>query len=140
MATKKQTETDPILAEAPTVTIAGIVYPIRKLGLPDVFRVARILGRGVSVLGDAGASLSPGQIMQVLVASMTSNEQEVLALIGDLLGVEQKKLRDPDLFPMESIIDVLEALKEHQDLRAFLARLQKLVELLPEAQAQMGTT
>lgn len=142
MATKKQAveEQDPVLAEAPTVTIAGKAYVMRKLGLRDVFRVSRILGRGVAVLASDGANLNAGQVMQVLVASLNTNEEEVLALIADVLKVSRRDLEDPDKFPMESIIDVLEALAEHQDLRSFLARVQLLVERLPEAQNQTGTT
>ena len=135
MTTKKQApEVDPILSDDPTVTIAGAEYTIRRLGLRDVFKVARILGRGVAVLGDNAGTLSAAQTMQVLISSLTANEDEVLSLLADVLSVKRTELENPALFPMDSIIDVLQALAEHQDLKAFLARVQRLTETLPEMQ------
>ena len=125
---------DTILSEPATVTIAGETYELRRLGLQDVFKVARILGNGVAVLGDTSGTYSPAQAVQVLVASMTRNEDEVLNLVADLLNVDRKTLADPDKFPMDSMIDIFTALSEHQDLKAFLARIAALTERLPEMQ------
>jgi len=125
---------DTILSEPTTVTIAGTEYTLRRLGLQDVFKVARILGNGVAVLGDTSGTYSPAQAVQVLVASMTRNEDEVLNLVADLLKVDRKTLADPDKFPMDSMIDIFTALSEHQDLKAFLARIAALTERLPEMQ------
>ena len=125
---------DTILSEPATVTIAGETYELRRLGLQDVFKVARILGNGVAVLGDTSGTYSPAQAVQVLVASMTRNEDEVLNLVADLLKVDRKTLADPDKFPMDSMIDIFTALSEHQDLKAFLARIGSMTERLPEMQ------
>ncbi|MDR9391959.1 MAG: hypothetical protein RI554_08010 [Trueperaceae bacterium] len=133
MPTKKQ-EQDPVLSENFVITVAGTEYEMRRLGLRDVFRVARILGNGVAVLGDGTNQYTPGQVVQVLIASMTRNETEVLALLADLLDVKIDDLQDPNKFPMESIIDVFEGLSEHQDLKSFLARIAALTERLPEMQ------
>ena len=134
MPRNTKTEADPILAEDATVTIAGVTYTLRRLGLQDVFRVARILGNGVAVLGDTTGQYTQTQLMQVLVASMTRNEKEVLDLIADLLNVDRATLNNPDKFPMDSMIDIFEALAEHQDLQAFLARIAVLTERRPEMQ------
>ena len=122
---------DPILSTGTTVEIAGNTYTLRRLGLQDVFKVARILGNGVAMLGEAGDKYSSVQIAQILIASMTRNETEVLDLIADLLSVERKLLNDPSLFPMDSMIDILDALSKHQDLASFLARLTALMETVP---------
>lgn len=135
MATKAKTvkdKPDPILDDAPTVEIAGETYTVQRLGFRHVFRVARIIGNGVAVLGDE--RYGPAQILQVLVASMTQNEDEVLSLIADLIGVERKELDDPERFPMPSFVDVLEVISESGDLRAFLANIEKLIAKLPEMQ------
>ena len=127
----KNDKIDPIMDAAPTVTIEGHTYTLQRLGLPDVFRVSRILGRGVSMLTNAG-EFTIGQVVQVLVGSMTANEEEVLALIAHVLGIERAELNDPERFPMPCIIDVFEALSKHQDLAGFLTRVQALTERLPE--------
>jgi len=122
---------DPIMDAAPVVTIEGREYTLRRLGLPDVFRVSRILGRGVAMLTNAG-EFTVGQIVQVLIGSLTANEDEVLTLIADVLGVTRDELNDPAVFPMPCVIDVLDALAKHQDLVGFVTRVQAMVERLPE--------
>jgi len=124
-------KTDPIMDPAPTITIEGHEYTLQRLGLTEVFRVSRILGRGVSMLTNAG-EFTVGQVVQVLVGSMTANEEEVLQLIADVLGIKRDELNDPVRFPMPCIIDVFEALSKHQDLAGFLTRVQALTERLPE--------
>ncbi len=132
MSKTKEVITDPITTEH-TVTIEGHTYTLQKLGMKHVFKVARVLGNGIRVIGDAN-SFSPGEIMQVFVASMARNEDEVMSLIGDVLGVTRKELDDPERFPLDSIVDVFAALKDHQDLQAFLGKVMKLMEVNPEMQ------
>jgi hypothetical protein len=122
---------DPILSTGTTVDIAGKTYTLRRLGLQDVFRVARILGNGVAVIGNANDKYNSVQIAQILIASMTRNEAEVLDLIADLLNVERKLLNDPNVFPMDSMLDIFDALSKHQDLANFLARLTALMGTAP---------
>jgi hypothetical protein len=123
---------DTILDSAATVEIAGVTYTLRRLGLQDVFRVARILGGGVAVLGESTGKYTSLEIAQVLIAAMTRNEDEVLNLVADLLNVERKTLADPDKFPMDSMIDIIQAVSEHQDLKAFLSRVAVMMDRLPE--------
>jgi hypothetical protein len=136
----KAQKLDPILDEGPIVTIAGVDYRIRRLGFRDVFKVARVLGRGLAILGDQASSLTPGQAIQVIVASMSQNENEVLDLAASILGVTRSDLEDTDRFPMDAIVDVASALAEHQDLRAFLAKVQALMTRLPEMQTDASLT
>jgi hypothetical protein len=136
----KAQKLDPILDEGPIVTIAGTDYRIRRLGFRDVFKVSRVLGRGLAILGDQASTLTPGQAIQVIVASMSQNENEVLDLAASILGVSRADLEDTDRFPMDAIVDVASALAEHQDLRAFLAKVQALMTRLPEMQADASLT
>jgi hypothetical protein len=136
----KKREPDPILDDDPTVEIAGVTYTLRRLGLRDVFRVARIFGRGVAVLGDQGNRVSPGQAVQVIVASMAQNETEVLTLMADVIGVKPDDLSDPERFPMEAIVDVARALAEHQDMVAFFRKLSGMIEAVPEMQTASGAS
>jgi len=131
MNANDHTNTDPILDEPPTVTVAGREYTLRRLGLRDAFRVGRILGRGVSMLTNA-KEFTVGQIVHVLIGSLTANEDEVLTLIADVLGIKRDELEDPERFPLPSVLDVLEALARHQDLAGFLRRAQAMAEGLPE--------
>ena len=123
-----------IINEGITIDIAGETYTMRRLGLRDVFKVVRILGSGVGMLSDIGDTPTPGQTLQVLIASMTANEEEVLSLVADLIGVTREDLNDPERFPMESVVDIFKTLSDHQDLRAFLSKVAGMMESLPEMQ------
>jgi len=130
-----KTTIDPILYEPPTVTVNGVEYPLRRLGLRDVFLVSRILGRGIAVL-TSGEEFHPSQVLQVLLTSLTSNEDEVLKLLASVLSIKRETLEDPTVFPMSSIITVVEALAQHQDLKEFLGNVQALATRLPEMQTR----
>ncbi len=117
--------TDPVLVTPPEVTIGDRTYALKRLGLRHVFKVLRILGRGVQLLNPKGG-LTAVEVLQVLVASISVNETEVLSLLADLLDVRQDELTNADLFPADALIVVLEALAEHPDLQSFLKRLQAM--------------
>lgn len=123
-----------ITSEGIQIEIAGEQYTMRRLGMRDVFRVVRILGNGVAALGASKEPPTAGQVLQVLVHSLSVNENEVLDLIADLLSVEREDLNNPDKFPMDSIVDIFKTLSEHQDLRAFLSKVARMTETLPEMQ------
>lgn len=125
---------DPVMYVPPTVVVAGTTYTLRRLGLPDVFRVVKILGRGAALL-DAGSQFTPAQIIQVIMASITLNEEPVLDLIASLIGVKREALNDPEAFPMDSIIDIVEAIAKHGDLRGFLARADAIAKKMPNLAA-----
>jgi hypothetical protein len=130
-ATNSAPAFDPVMAEPPTVMIAGKRYTFRRLGMRDVFTVSRILGRGVSVLANAG-NVNPGTVLQVFVASMADNEDAVLDLLASLLRVTRDELDDPERFPMDAIVEVLTALSRHPDLASFMKRVQDATANLPE--------
>jgi hypothetical protein len=121
---------DPLLYEPPTVTIDDESFAVRRLMTKDVYPLARILGRGVAVLADR-ENYSPSQILEVLLYSMTVNEQEVQKLLASLIGVPQKEW---DAMPPTAVIDVLAALAGHQDLQDFFGKLHRLMETVPAMQ------
>jgi hypothetical protein len=121
---------DPILHEPTTLIIAGNEYTLRRLGLRDVFKVSRILGRGIAALGERNEQ-SPTQVLEILIASLNESEDDVLKLISDLLNVPRKTLDDPALFPIDSFIDIITAIAANQDLRSFFVKVQALTSGLP---------
>ena len=139
MTTKPKPEPKPehedtILSSPTTIEIEGHTYTLRRLGLRDVFRVSRILGRGVGILGDLGPSITPGQAAQVIVASMSVNEEEVMELLASVLDLKVRDLEDTSRFPMPSILTIVKALVEGQDMKEFFDRLSAMMEEFPEMQ------
>lgn len=130
---------EPIAGQTPTVEIEGITYTIRRLGIKDTFSIARILGVGVKQLGSMGFSaLNEQSAIFAIIAAIPYAEDEILDLLADLIGVDGADIRNPELFPLGSEIAIIEALAQHQDLKAFFTRLQGLVETNPALQRAMG--
>ena len=146
-----EVQDDPILTGPPEVVIEGRTYLLDRLGLRHTFRVARILGRGVAILGDGAGSMTMGQAAQVIIASMAANEDEVINLLASVLltpgedgqeprSVTKAELLDANRFPMDSIITVVRALAEHQDMKRFFTTVAALTDKVPEMRTRSGTS
>ena len=133
---------EPIVGVKPTIEIAGKTYTVRRLGIPDMFTVIRILGVGVKQLGSMGGlqSLDSASVALALVAAIPHAEDEIMDLLADIVGVDGADIRNPDIFPIDAIVDIIGVLAEHQDLKAFFTRLQALAKANPALQKVMGET
>ena len=130
---------EPIVGDTPTVEIEGRVYKLRRLGIPDTFALARILGVGVKQLGNLGlGGLNEQAAVLAIIAAIPYAEDEILDLLADIVGVDGSEIRNPELFPLGSEIAIIEALSKHQDLQAFFTRLQGLLSVNPALQRAMG--
>ena len=131
---------EPIVGAKPTVEIEGRTYTVRRLGIPDMFTVIRILGVGVKQLGSMGGlqSLDSASVALALVAAIPHAEDEIMDLLADIVGVDGADIRNPDIFPIDAIVDIIGVLAEHQDLKAFFTRLQALAKANPALQKVMG--
>ena len=131
---------EPIVGTKPTVEIEGKTYTVRRLGIPDMFTVIRILGVGVKQLGSMGGlqSLDSASVALALVAAIPHAEDEIMDLLADIVGVDGADIRNPDIFPIDAIVDIIGVLAEHQDLKAFFTRLQDLAQANPALQKMMG--
>lgn len=120
----------PILDPGPIVEIGGTPYTLRRLGVRDTFKIARIVAVGAastkSDLTDAELA-DPNKLQALLLAGVMAAEVTVLDLCASLIGVTVKDLEDPERFPMSTPIDIAMALVEHQDVRAFFAHVKPLV-------------
>ena len=131
---------EPIVGVKPTIEIEGKTYTVRRLGIPDMFTVIRILGVGVKQLGTMGGlqSLDSASVALALVAAIPYAEDEIMDLLADIVGVDGADIRNPDIFPIDAIVDIIGVLAEHQDLKAFFTRLQALAKANPALQKVMG--
>ena len=120
----------PILDEAPTVTIAGQPYQLRRLGVRDTFAIARIFAVGAAALNrPLGSDLTTESMGQLLLSGFMAAEETTMKLLASVIGVT---VPDLEQMPMEAPLDIAAALAEHQDLRAFFARAGELMKKVPE--------
>lgn len=113
---------DPVLYEPPKVVINGHTYTMRRLGIRDVFTVARVLSTALGDIRDAGGVITGTNLLPMILGALVEEERPVLELLASTIGVKASDLADPEKFPLESVITLIEALAEHQDLTAFFTR------------------
>jgi len=126
---KEFDEVEAFVAESPTVTIKGRKYKVRRLGVSDVFKLGRILAVGAAGIGKEIGKLemNPGVLAGLLIVSFPYAEDQCLEFIASIIDVKIEDLRDPELFPVDSILDILKVLAEHEDVKAFFTKLTGLL-------------
>lgn len=127
---------DPVLYEPPTVVINGRPYTMRRLGIRDVFAVARVISAALGDIREAGGIITGTTLLPMILDAMVREEKVVLELLASTIGVTPTDLSDPNLFPLDSVISLVEALSEHQDLTAFFT---KSAEMTKKVQAKRET-
>jgi len=141
---------EPLLYEAPTITIVGKEYTMRRLGIFDVAKLARILSKtSADVIGKLSDTVlarmkvrpeedgKPGEELGLaavqdsewfvaIARAMPNIAEEVIEFLCDLIGFEGD-FRDPDQFPLGSEIEILGALIKHVDVKAFFTSVTNLM-------------
>ncbi len=129
---RKDVGTTALVYEPPVIEIAGREYKLRRLGIVDTLRLAKILAAGVAGLGHEIGNLDtldPQVLGMLILAGAPFAEQQVLDFLGGIIGVSVADMRDPERFPMGSELQIIEKLVEHEDVRAFLQRLRGLTKV-----------
>ena len=124
-----------LLAQTPEVEIAGKTYQMRRLGLPQSCQLARIFEAGkatcsvdlVAVAKSQDVGQAIGASVSLCMAAMGNAERDVMSFLAYCLGVDVGEIRDPELFPMSSLVPIFRALWEHPDLQSFFAQASALL-------------
>ena len=119
-------ETEALLAEEPTVTIAGREYVLQPLGFKAMAPLARMLEiaqrhAGIKIMEIVSLAQDTDKVVNLFLAAMGWAEIEMFLLLGMLLGVTQDELRDPRRFPLSGISALLAPLAQQVDLAGFLS-------------------
>lgn len=131
---------DPVTYTPPIVTVNGREYPLRRLGLQDVLLAGKIVQAALRRLAATDPSIRDGiTFAAIATTALIEEEETVTRFLANLLNVTPEQMSDPDLFPVDALFDVIEALEEHEDLRAFLARSSRLGQRLAPAAEQTLT-
>lgn len=122
-------EVEAFVGEAPTITIRGREYKLRRLTFSDIFKLGRILGVGAAGMGKeiGKMDLNPGVLAGLLLVSFPYAEDQCMEFIASIIDVEIKDLKNPELFPVDSILDIFKVLVEHEDVKAFFTKLAGLL-------------
>lgn len=124
----------PILDSAPIVTINGAPYQLRRLGVRDTFAIARIVAVGAAATNRSlTGNLDSESLAPLLLSGFMAAEETTMKLLASVLNVTVPEL---EAMPMEAPLEIVAALAEHQDLRAFFARAGELMKRLPEMQTR----
>jgi hypothetical protein len=129
-------ETDgaqPLLAICPVIEIEGTTYTLRRLSIPDTFRVMKMIGKIMAGLGPNAVTLSAidlekpetiaTKLFPLLLNGLQYAEQDLMAFLADVIGVTPAELADPERFPIYAVMDIINGLVNHPDFTAFFTKL-----------------
>ena len=128
-------EVEPLISEMPIITVKGKEYKLRRLGVADAFRLARIMSIGAGSLGkqitDYGEAVTSENFPAIIFASFPYEESYVISFLANVIGEKVEDFRNPDLFPMGTEMDIVYALAKHVDVIAFFGKLTGIMKKPP---------
>ena len=103
---------------------------MRRLGMEDTFRLAKILAIGAAGVGKEISSLemTAESAIGLMIVGFPYADQRIFELFSSVLGIKIEDIKNPSLFPMGSEVDIIKALVEHIDVKSFFLRLAALAE------------
>lgn len=136
---------EPLVVEMPTVEINGRTYTMRRLGFKDVIfwlktiresgarglKAATDLVDVLRVENEAGKIYQEATEQRVGVVAFTwgaiDSIDVIMSWLASVLQVDAQDFADPNKFPLDSIIDIIEALATHPDLNGFFTKLASVL-------------
>jgi len=134
----------PLMWQGPKLEIGGREYTVRRLGLLDIQRVARVWAAGAEfthrkMLASA-RNLTPEEVGTFILDFVPYAMDEVIDIVASLLSIKPGKaedklaegetnegtIRDPNVFPVSGLVDVISALIEHEDVVAFFESARRV--------------
>ncbi len=130
---------NPLFAEMPKFEVEGRKYTMRRLGIVDALAGLRVFSAGSSGMirqMQAGTLSDPQTLVLGILAALPYAENHVKDLVAGILTYEDSsgntrkvtntEFDNPDLFPITSLVDIIEGIGNHPDLRAFLGNVKRL--------------
>ncbi len=141
-----------IFPELPTFNVGERTYTLRPLGLNDAVKGLRVFAggsAGIFRLNAAGQLNTTSGVVLGIMSAIPYAENHVKDLISDILTYQDKgktvrvksqELDKTELFPLGSLIDIIEAFGKHPDLGSFLKNVQRLKNspLMEQIRTTMG--
>ena len=116
--------------QGPKLEIAGRDYTVRRLGLLDIQWLAKLIAGGTNYIDQAAAAhlqtMSVEMIGSFILGYLPTAFDEIVDWMAGLIGISKEEIRDPNIFPLGSELQVAEALCDHEDVVAFFDRAKKL--------------
>ena len=124
-------EVEPLIADTPVVVINGKEYKLRRLGVGDTFKLARVIAVAAAGMGKeiADIEMNLETATGLLLAGFPYAERPMIELLAGIIGVKYEDMKDPEKFPMGSEIGIIMALEKHVDVIAFFGKLTELLKM-----------
>lgn len=144
-----------MISKGPVITSSDKEFTMRRLNIVDIFRLAKIIAKATDYAGiriaeifkkrigkravrtsdfeestEETEELQGGQdsnsflIGLHMLATLPHCEKEIIAFLADLIGKTPKEFEE---LPPDILLDIIEAIDEHEDLKAFFSKAAKLM-------------
>jgi hypothetical protein len=111
-----------ILRTGKEITIEGKTYTIRRLSVIDVIKVASILGKVYKQSG--GENIQEQSFSFLLLSALPTMEKDIVEFLASVINVTTEEFAQ---LPPESLIDIIEALAESEDLKRFFDKVKAVM-------------
>ena len=144
MTDKGTSGAGPLTWSPPVLTIEGREFKVRRLGLLDIQRIAKIYAAGSEFINRKALAnmntMAPEEVGTFILDFLPYAFDQVIELLADVIGMASGKtpdklregednegtIRDPNVFPLGSEVQVIEALIAHEDVVAFFDRVKAM--------------
>jgi len=136
----------PLTWEAPVIEIEGREFKVRRLGLLDIQRMAKIYAAGAEFINRKAIAnmntMGPEEVGTFIIDFLPYAFDQVIDFLASVIGIHpgyiedklkdgqtnEGTIRDPNVFPLGSEVQVAQALIEHEDVLAFFDRVKALTQ------------
>jgi len=118
------------IGNTPEIKINGVFYKMRRMSLADTFKLLRIIAIGASGIGKeiTNLEINVESIIGILVVGFPYAERPIINFLSSLLGVTTEDLNNPEKFPMDSVLEIIDALRRHVDFQVFFKKLNGMLD------------
>ena len=137
---------DPLFHAVETITVSGVTYGFRQIGLRDGIQLVKIIESAITWgLNDAviklteaisGGIVGAGTVYMLLpLMGVRAIEEQVFVWVESLIIDEEGQplpkgtLSNPEIFPLHEIYEVLNGMDKHPGLESFFGSLPRLLDL-----------
>jgi len=116
------------------IEINGKKYKLRRLGILDVFAfmeiIQKVMAKGnkelVGRIKGAMAEQSEELVSAIIFHGFPACKEPILEWISDLIDVPKDDYINPEIFPIQSHLDILESIITHPDIEVFFMKLKEM--------------
>ncbi len=113
--------------QPPIIVVDGKEYQIRRLNIKDIFTIAEIISKASKSSNDdefLHGKVNAENTINFLVSSIIHCQDDIIKFFASLINVKPEEFAE---MPMDTIVEIADKLREHEDLKSFFEKVRKIL-------------